>query len=67
MNYMSRHCPFCAEEINENAVKCKHCQSDLQQKTGLQREFWNRDRGCADIFLVVFLIFFAMVVIIFVM
>ena len=22
-------CPYCAEQIKEEAVKCKHCQSDL--------------------------------------
>lgn len=24
-------CPFCAEEIRLNAIKCKHCHSDLTQ------------------------------------
>jgi uncharacterized paraquat-inducible protein A len=22
-------CPFCAEDINEGAIRCKHCRSDL--------------------------------------
>ncbi|SFU43954.1 hypothetical protein [Xenorhabdus koppenhoeferi] len=26
-------CPFCAEQINVEAIKCKHCGSDVQEKT----------------------------------
>jgi hypothetical protein len=27
----SKACPFCAELIKVEAIKCKHCQSDLTQ------------------------------------
>jgi hypothetical protein len=29
-NKSSRQCPFCAEEIQEAAVFCKHCHRDLK-------------------------------------
>jgi hypothetical protein len=27
-------CPFCREEVNEGAIKCKHCGSDLMTQGG---------------------------------
>lgn len=28
----TKKCPFCAEEINEDATKCKHCGEFLTQE-----------------------------------
>ena len=27
----SRSCPFCAEEVRQEAVVCKHCGSDITE------------------------------------
>lgn len=38
----TRKCPFCAEQIQWGAIKCRHCNADIpagfQQKTGLTSE-----------------------------
>lgn len=36
----TRKCPYCAEEISEEAVRCRHCRSRL---TTLDPESWHRD------------------------
>jgi len=33
MNEETENCPYCAEEIMQAAVKCKHCGSDLSSPT----------------------------------
>ncbi len=29
-----RPCPFCAEDIKADAIKCKHCRADLRNPSG---------------------------------
>ena len=33
MNNDERNCPACGETIKALAIKCKHCKSDIQNKT----------------------------------
>ena len=32
MSELSRKCPYCAEEVKAEAVKCKHCGSELERE-----------------------------------
>ncbi len=31
----TKKCPFCAEKIKFDAIKCKHCKSDLESESAL--------------------------------
>ena len=33
-----KKCPFCAEEINEDAIKCKHCGEFLNAKDSQEKK-----------------------------
>lgn len=59
---MNKTCPYCAELILDQAVKCKHCGEFLNKKDSLpdlpdqarrvvtsEDSFITRNRGCGDI------------------
>lgn len=38
----TKKCPFCAEEINIEAIKCKHCGSMLNTQEAKELESWKK-------------------------
>ena len=38
-NNLTKECPFCAEEIKQEAIFCKHCKSSLNEEETIEEEF----------------------------
>ena len=36
---LTKECPFCAEEIKQEAIFCKHCKSSLNEEETIEEEF----------------------------
>ena len=59
----NKKCPFCAEEINVNAIKCKHCGSDLTQTEKDVKETKKKKGSCSKILGYIFIFLFFCVII----
>lgn len=42
---MTKHCPYCAEEIRAEALKCRYCGSLVETGTALSRTWYRRREG----------------------
>lgn len=45
----TRQCPFCAEEIRVEAIRCKHCGADVPEKTASKKRFEIAEPSAEDI------------------
>ncbi|MEA3450203.1 MAG: DUF4190 domain-containing protein [Patescibacteria group bacterium] len=53
-----KKCPFCAEEIQDDALKCKHCKSDINKQNKSENPNKYKDLAIASFVLGILSIFF---------